>query len=128
MTFQESLERDLDVFINPSEFGEIVTINGAEIRVVKTYTLAELGGEKSSNLKGTKPALHGQNLIGNSLVLYFEAGEFLAALGAIPKHTEFIKISGRRYRVDEVQTLAGLTRLKCSADSMNVPRPKLEAL
>jgi len=119
MNFKETLQKDLETFVNINEFGEMVTLDEVELPAVVTYSTGEYSGEQPSNFNTKKTLLHGVNLVYHYLTIYFRAADYGRR---IPKQSEFIKFNGRRLKVQESLELEGLVKLTCSGDAMNTPK------
>lgn len=123
MTLKNILLQDTETFLNLEEFSEVVNLDGVQLNAVVTYTTKSNDyAQKPSSINKTNPLFHGRNLVGNLLTIHFETAEYVAVKGRIPKHSEFVMYNGQRLKVEESVELAGITRLRCASESMNVPR------
>ena len=111
MTFKELLKKDLDTFVNPSEFAELHTVDGVEIMaVVDKYTQAKSGSESK-----TFPVLHG-----DFVEVCFKTSDFVAAKERLPKHGDRIKVDGRMYSVENCENEHGITVIILDAYRQNL--------
>jgi len=118
MNFKDFLKIDCNTFINLEEFAEIKNLNGYQISIVETYTLAESKANYSVR-DGISPKRHGANFIGENLLIYFKTCDYPLQ---IPKSTEFVNYENKRYKVVESLELDGITRLTLTTDSMQPAR------
>lgn len=134
MTFKESMAQDLNVFLDLDEFGEIIEIDEVKLPAI---IIKHTGDQKLADIAHKHegyyihPDLHGTVLIGNFITVYFKTLDYVKERGRIPKHTEFTRINGTRYKVNESSEEFGMTKLICSTDSMNTPKysaPRLPGL
>ena len=126
MNFKESLAQDLDVFIGLEEFAQVIEIDEIKLPAILIEQTGELSKTNVTSRYGKnfiRTELHNQPLIGNTATVYFKTAEYVAERGRIPKHTEFTRINGKRYRVESATDSAGITRLELTTDTMNTPPP-----
>lgn len=131
MTFKESLADDLTVFIDIDEFGEMSEIDDIKIQAIVIKRTADLKLADIAHKNKAyyiHPDLHATLLIGNYIVVYFKTEDYVKERGRIPKHTEFCRINGVRYKVEESADTAGITRIIATTDSMNTPSPQMARL
>ena len=123
MTLKNQFAQDVETFLNLEEFSEIINLDGVHLNAVVTFSTKNNGyAQKPSSINKTNPLMHGRNLVGNLVIIYFSTAEYTAVKGRIPKHSEFVMYNGQRLKVEESIELAGITKLICASESMNVPR------
>ena len=102
MKFTEAIDRDIEIFINLDEFGERHSINGVEIPcILQSYT-SEKSGNESRNFDG----LHG-----DFMTLHFRT----ILIDPLPQQGESIRIDEKRFTIENVEDMKGVTRLILSS-------------
>ena len=122
MNFKDYLQRDIATFLNIKEYGEEVELDGVKLLAV---VIKHTGKTKPENISQKHdeyyihPQLHGIELIGEYTTIYFRSADYKRA---VPKQSEFIRLDGVRYKVEESKTEYGITRLDCTTERMQQPR------
>lgn len=131
MTFRETLAQDWEVFIDVDEFGEIAEIDEIKIKAIVIKHTADLKLADIAHKNKAyyiHPDLHANLLIGKYITVYFKTADYIKERGRIPKNTEFCRINGDRYKVEESIDNEGITRIICVTDAMNTPSPQMARL
>lgn len=102
MKFRQAIDADLEVYLNLEEFGEEHDVNGQVIPCVFQTLTQEKSGAESKNF----PGLHG-----DFMTLHFRT----ILIDPLPQNGENIRIDGKRYTVDNVEDMLGMTRVTLSS-------------
>ena len=102
MRFRKAIDEDLEIFVNLEEFGEEHEINGQIIPCVFQRLTKEKSGNESRNFDG----LHG-----DFMTLHFRT----ILIDPLPHEGESIRIDGKRFTIDNVEDIIGMTRLILSS-------------
>ena len=102
MKFRKAIDEDLEIFVNLEEFGEEHEINGQIIPCVFQRLTKEKSGNESRNFDG----LHG-----DFMTLHFRT----ILIDPLPHEGESIRIDGKRFTIDNVEDMIGMTRLILSS-------------
>ena len=102
MKFRKAIDEDLEIFVNLDEFGEEHEINGQIIPCVFQRLTKEKSGNESRNFDG----LHG-----DFMTLHFRT----ILIDPLPHEGESIRIDGKRFTIDNVEDMIGMTRLILSS-------------
>ena len=102
MRFRKAIDEDLEIFVNLEEFGEEHEINGQIIPCVFQRLTKEKSGNESRNFDG----LHG-----DFMTLHFRT----ILIDPLPHEGESIRIDGKRFTIDNVEDMIGMTRLILSS-------------
>ena len=102
MRFRKAIDEDLEIFVNLDEFGEEHEINGQIIPCVFQRLTKEKSGNESRNFDG----LHG-----DFMTLHFRT----ILIDPLPHEGESIRIDGKRFTIDNVEDMIGMTRLILSS-------------
>ena len=102
MRFRKAIDEDLEIFVNLEEFGEEHEINGQIIPCVFQRLTKEKSGNESRNFDG----LHG-----DFMTLHFRT----ILIDPLPHEGESIRIDGKRFTIDNVEDMIGMTRMILSS-------------
>ncbi len=113
MMFKDDIKTDLDIFVDVTEFGELIDING----VICKAQLMSHTAQKSARLTETFDKLHG-----DFSELYFITGPYVKKKKKVPKQGDWLWVNGRRYDVVYVENELGITHITLSAYRQGVNR------
>lgn len=113
MSFKDAIYADLDIFVETSEFAELIEIDGIEVAAqVLKHT-----EEKSQRLQEQFDGLHG-----DFVTIYFKSEPFITQRGKLPAKNDWVLIDGRRYDVVFSQEELGIIKVTASAYRQPTPR------
>ena len=104
--FKDNLIADRDIFLNDNEFAEMITIDGVELKAVKSESAAEKSTRQNQNFAG---------LFGDFTLIYFKTDDYCAARKRLPNHGEYSIINGKRYIVETCADEGGICKLVLSS-------------
>lgn len=104
--FKEDLLSDRDIFLNDNEFAEMITVDGVELKAVRSEYNSKKSSNKAENFAG---------LFGDFTNIYFKTDDYLATRKRLPNHGEFSIINGKRYVVETCADEGGICKLVLSA-------------
>lgn len=126
MTFKDALKDDFKTFLDLTEFGEIIEMDGVLLPAVIQKSTGEFNKATPSARNNVQPPLHNEPLIGDLVTVYFKAADYRKKRGRLPQHSEFVRIDGKRYKVLTARDEMGIFKMECTADRM--PNPKMAKL
>ena len=104
--FKDDLIADIETFLNEEEFAEKITVDGVELKAVKSESTAEKSSRQNQNFAG---------LFGDFTNIYFKTDDYLATRKRLPNHGEYSIINGKRYVVETCADEGGICKLVLSA-------------
>ena len=102
MIFKDSIAKDIDIFLNLDEFGEIHDINGQEIPCIFISLTQQMSGNSNQNFNG---------LQGDFRVLYYRT----ESINIRFQEGESIRIDSARFTINRVENTMGITKIEISS-------------
>ncbi|CEG29802.1 hypothetical protein [Bacillus sp. B-jedd] len=106
MNFKDQLKKDLDVFINPMEFGEIHTLGNKEVTmIVEEDTFEKINDRADEFSRAT------ENIYESITVIYLKASDYQK-----PAVGKRITLDGDKYYVVGASISDGILKINLSAN------------